>query len=400
VVTEASQQVVRERAVRMVFEHEGQSASEYGALCKDPSGACGGLGRFVRILLKRWRALLALVRVTFHQLRLRWRHEPVVWWVLSPPPGMVNIGDHAQAVAIAAWLELDLDVDPIEVDKDEYRLLARVMPFLVRAEDLILIHSGGNLGDRGIWSETLRRRIITDFRHNAIISLPQTIYFSPTAEGRRQALRSSDVYGRHPDLVVVARDRVSLEIGGELFPASCHMSVPDMVLTIPRRPDTAGEGVLLCIRKDNESVMSRRDVETIVKGLQGRRVTHYDTDLDSGIARRKRQGVLQDTLQLFADHSIVVTDRFHGMVLAYIAGTRCVALPNIDHKVRSGSEWFGGCSTIRFVEFPGDVEHAVSMLEAETPEIGHAAVDRHIAEAFRQLSELVRARIRSPQIPR
>ncbi len=276
------------------------------------------------------------------------RSGPRLWYFLTPPPHLSNVGDHAQTVAIDAWIRSELGATPIEFDKDDYRRLQPILRRIVKDDDLVLIHSGGNLGDRGIWSETLRRQIISGFPANRVLSLPQTIYFSDTEAGRSEARSSSTTYNAHNNLVVLARDGVSLDIGRSLFPSACNEAVPDFVLSMPRRPDTSvREGVLLCLRSDNESVLSAAERQSLTDAIEGSPISTFDTTLDDPIAHSDRARILQETLDLFAKHAIVVTDRFHGVIFSYLTRTPCVVMESADHKLASSVQWFSGCDHVQ-----------------------------------------------------
>ena len=122
----------------------------------------------------------------------------------------------------------------------------------------MFLHSGGNLGDRGIWSETARRTIIEALPDNRIVSLPQTIFFSDTPFGRYQKQVSQAVYARHGHLTVIGRDGVSGSLAKALFPRSQVTTMPDFVLSLRKedfnpapRPENAGK-IMICLRLDSE----------------------------------------------------------------------------------------------------------------------------------------------------
>lgn len=313
-------------------------------------------------LVRRAKTAAALSLTAGRGARGYVRSGPRLWYLLTPPPHLANVGDHAQAVAINAWIRNELGAVPIELDKDDYRRLRAPLRKLVKDEDLILIHSGGNLGDRGIWSETLRRQIISDFPQNRILSLPQTIFFSDTEVGRAEAQTSSSIYRAHGRLVVLARDRVSLEIGRSLFPNSCDEATPDFVLSMPRREDPSSRsGVLLCLRNDDESALGPDQRQALRDLITIGPVTAFDTTLDHPIARSDRSRILDETLELFARQAVVVTDRFHGVIFSYLTRTPCVVLGSADHKLESSVQWFDGCDVVHHAD---TVEEAIELVNA------------------------------------
>ena len=295
------------------------------------------------------------------------RRSKIVY-ALTPPSGLRNIGDHAQAVAIHAWLRKHFPDRPVlEVDKNEALFCIGHLQSAVGPEELIFLHSGGNLGDRGIWSETGRRNLIEAFPNNPIISLPQTIFFSDTPEGHRQRAISQQIYARHPRLTIIGRDLESGRIAAELFPKATTFAMPDFVLSLDRKParrsapaeDVSSRKVLLCLRRDNESALSDADKQRLPTLLSMATET-FDTTLDRPIEIEQREKILNETLDYFGSFDAVVTDRYHGLIFAVLCHVPTVVLRTVDHKLISAVDWF---SDIRAVKFAESLEDVPRLLE-------------------------------------
>lgn len=339
------------------------------------------------------RAALACVRVGARGVRLRGRQK--ILYALTPPPSLSNVGDHAQVVAIRAWLARHHSGLPVlEVDKRESLDAGPVLSRLVGPEDLIYLHSGGNLGDRGLWSETARRSLIARFPDNAIVSLPQTIYFSDTDDGRRQRAITERVYGAHPRLTVIGRDPESHAIANAMFPSARTLAMPDFVLSLPPReprPRPAGSArVLLCLRRDAESVLGRDDVESLRRALAPDLTTSFDTTLAEPIPRSRRHAIVEETLDLFSAHDAVITDRYHGLIFAVLCRRPCVALPTVDHKLTSAMHWFEGVPFVRMVERPADAPSAMRDLMAQPSDTDRGVPDWN-AEYFDRIPDSIGA---------
>ena len=166
-------------------------------------------------------------------------------------------------VAIQRWIGRHYPGVPIvELDKNVVLACRDEIVRNARKDDLVFLHSGGNLGDRGIWSETARRTIIEALPDNRIVSLPQTIFFSDTPFGHYQKQVSQAVYARHGHLTVIGRDGVSGSLAKALFPRSQVTTMPDFVLSLRKedfdpapRPENAGK-IMICLRLDCESVFT------------------------------------------------------------------------------------------------------------------------------------------------
>jgi pyruvyl transferase EpsI len=287
------------------------------------------------------------------EARARW--PSVIWpssatpraiYALTPAARLRNVGDQAQVVAIERWLARHYPDHPIvELDKDLVLGCIDDLKRRVRRQDLIFLHSGGNLGDRNRWSEAGRRAMIEAFPDNRIVSLPQTIYFSDTPVGRHEREISRGIYGRHRGLTVIGRDEISGRLAKELFPRAQIATMPDFVLSLRAEdfaltPAATHKGrIMLCLRLDGESAFDQNQRRALAESL-GWPTTMYDTTLDHDIPAADRLRILTETLSLFDGHRAVVTDRFHGLIFAVICRKPAVVLPTVDHKLTSAIAWF------------------------------------------------------------
>jgi pyruvyl transferase EpsI len=291
---------------------------------------------------------------------------------ITPPRTLSNVGDQAQAVAIHRWFRRHFpEFAVVELDKD---LSARPLPNLRRElkdGDLVFLHSGGNLGDRGLYTERGRRNLIELFPDLPVISLPQTIHFSDTAAGREERAQSVAIYERHPRLTVLGRDRESTKLAGELFPKARVQSAPDFVLSLsPRDERGKRSGTLLCLRNDSEGVLASADRTALSRELAS--AHEYDTTVPVPIPPEQRAAFLDEALDLFASHEAIVTVRFHGVIFSVLTRTPCVALRTVDHKLTSAIEWFEGVDFVRMAatreEVPGVLERVKAAARDRVPD--------------------------------
>ena len=332
--------------------------------------------RIYRRLVKTIRFSLAIpLSIGFACRHRRLRRVRKIIYVVTPPPYLPNIGDHAQVIAIRRWMEKHFDGFPvIELDMDECKWYLPAIRWLIRPDDLIFFHSGGNLGDRGIWCENRRRLYIRSFPDHKIISLPQTIYFSDTPRGRKERENTRRIYAAHPDLTIIARDAQSGRIANELFPRATTFSIPDFVLSLPPRrrlrEDTTGK-VLLCLRRDIEAALTPEERERI-PGIIPYRTDFFDTTFSHPIKARDRETLLTQTLDYFSSFDGIITDRYHGVIFAVICRRPCLVLPTVDHKLTSAIEWFREVPFISIArnldEIPGKLKNCLSVKDRSVPD--------------------------------
>lgn len=311
------------------------------------------------------------------------KNQRKIIYALTPPPHLKNVGDHAQVVAIRLWLQKHFPELPvIELDKDESQKLLPALKELVQPSDLFFLHSGGNLGDRGIWSESIRRLLISSFPQNQIVSLPQTIHFSDTPTGRIERETTHRIYTAHPNLTVIGRDPQSGELAKELFPKAQTFCTPDFVLSLPPRQSDIKNNppkILLCLRLDDESALNAQQRKEIGEKLPYD-CTYFDTTIASPIKASERNDVLERTLDLFQSVDVVVTDRYHGLIFTILCRKPCVVLPTVDHKLTSAMHWFQEIPFIKFVPninaIPSLVEQCLSIESREVPDWNQIYFDK------------------------
>lgn len=288
-------------------------------------------------------------------------NEKRIIYGITPPASLSNLGDQAQVVAIYDWLQrMFPEYKIIEVNKSEVTFCISYFKNLVRPEDLIVLHSGGNLGDRGMWSENSRRLMIQNFPKNKILSLPQTINFRDTDVGKKELSISKSIYNAHANLTIVARDKQSLSLANEYFPNCKTDKAPDFVLSygekVPLVQKTNGK-VLFCLREDNESAIdgSQRN-----KLLAACKLPYdvFDTTIPQKIINSERKGKLDETLEMFSKYDYIVTDRFHGLIFAILCKKPTVVLKTVDHKLTSAFDWF---DEVKFVQFADSIDDVPSV---------------------------------------
>src|SRR5690606_36394559 len=221
----------------------------------------------------------------------------------------------------------------------------------IKKEDIITIVGGGNMGDLYDQIEFIRQLVIKFFPNNKIVSFPQTIDFSDTKEGLRLLRVAQNVYNKHKELHIVAREQVSFQKMKEVFPKSNVYLCPDIVLSLNLANGSSANrsGVVFCMRADAEKAMSQTE-ENLLRTIVSERfesAMDYDTHIGrSGLSRQERELELEKIWKCFREAELVVTDRLHGMIFCYITNTPCIVFQNNNHKIRETYEWIAGKSNI------------------------------------------------------
>lgn len=150
-----------------------------------------------------------------------------------------NSGDSAIWLGEVALLEaMGIEVVYIcgidDCVKEEYDAALKHIP---RKQTAIMLHGGGNFGDLWVSHQFSRNKIIDENHDRKIVHFPQTFEFDPKRPSEL-FVKVKEVYGKHDDLTLVARDSESYAFMAESFPTVTVRLVPDMAFFIGYNPNS------------------------------------------------------------------------------------------------------------------------------------------------------------------
>lgn len=249
---------------------------------------------------------------------------------------------------------------------------------------IVLINGGGNLGDLYPRHQRIRERLLSIYKRNRVVQLPQSIQF----DRNENADACARIFNEHPDFHLVVRDRESLEKAGRLYAGPVHLC-PDMALCLTELPAIAPTlDTVALIRDDKEGLFRKEAVQVGLPvfdwldepALLGRAVGWITR---KGRAGRAPAGRLREKVYHFAAHTrlrrgcrllsrgrVVVTDRLHAHILCTMLEIPHVVLDNSYGKISSfRKEWNTGggglCNVARSVEEAVSLASDLRAMKAE-----------------------------------
>lgn len=283
---------------------------------------------------------------------------PHVWILGTPEHG--NLGDQAIVYAMQQYVNRILpDWEIIEISERQLEKQIAELRLAILPEDLILLVGGGNLGDLYLGPEQARRIAIENFPCNQIILFPQSIYFLNS-----ESIKETEkIFALHSNLILCAREQFSFNQMKKYFPSNRVLLMPDIVLSIRVKANAKKrEGVVLLIRLDKESILSKENLYKIRVMLSNRFETMTFGDTIVRHSCRNREEELFKKLEQIKQAKLVITDRLHGAIFSAITGTPCVLLPNHYHKVQGIYEWLKRLPYIRFCQEMSQINSIVDEL--------------------------------------
>lgn len=286
--------------------------------------------------------------------------------ILMGVPHHNNLGDHAITIAEKKYIEDNFtEYKYFEISEETIEECIYKITDYIEDEDIIFLHGGGNLGDEYLYVENGRRKVIELLPNNRIIIFPQTIYFSDTKSGKEELEKTKEIYSKHKNLTIIARESTSFEIMKKEFPNNRVIQTPDIVLYLDETKSTSKrKGLLFIFRGDIEANVSTEErlyMENIAKEYF-KQIEFDDTAKGPNILEKDREKKLEEMLEKYRKSELVITDRLHGMIFAAITSTPCISLDNYNHKIKACSETLRGLDYIRYIENANEIEENIKYL--------------------------------------
>jgi exopolysaccharide biosynthesis predicted pyruvyltransferase EpsI len=256
-------------------------------------------------------------------------------------PTHSNLGDQAQTFCILKWMHENYPSYKIicAPKKITPTKTLQLMHDRIKPEDLLFVHSGYLLFDPHPELPYICE-IVNLFKEKRIVILPQTINLI----SQDTIKKVQETFNKHSNLTILCRDNVSYTNAQKIF-YNCKLILwPDFVTSLigTKSYKTKRNGILFCLRNDNEKYYSDEELNNLKQKLNGNVINRYDTTiLNSAYAWKfSRKKLIQYALDKFSKYQLIITDRYHGTIFSQIASTPVIVLASTDHKLKSGVEWF------------------------------------------------------------
>lgn len=268
-----------------------------------------------------------------------------------------NLGDVAITYAQTKFLKDNFKNDNIiEIPISQTFAAIKIIKREIRQNDIITLIGGGNTSDLYDDIEFLRQLVIWNFRRHVIIGFPQTFDLSETAAGRFTSWTIKAIYNRARKLFIYARETNTFNVIRKRYPNINVEMLPDIVMSLDERQTQNRKGILLCLRSDKEKSTNKAIIDNILAKLnQIYRQTDIADNQINAVTLENRYSLFHEQLGKFRKHEVVLTDRLHGMIFAFITGTPAYVFDNSNHKISACYQWIKDCGYIQLVKSADDV---------------------------------------------
>ena len=279
-----------------------------------------------------------------------------------------NVGDLAISLSQYEFVREKVggDIEIIRILYSDFWKYFKWIEKNITEDDLIIIVGGGNIGDVYIEAEEIRQVIIRKYPQNEIIVFPSTIFYQNTSKNNEIYQKSLKIYNTHKKLFLYARERYSYDLLKKFYPHCKVYLLPDIVFSYPYITNNLPREnkILLCLRHDAEGVLSENQINKILDVCKSKckHVFFTDTFIENVYAPddSKRKEIIQKKLAEFSQAQLIITDRLHGMILAYLSKTPCIVLSNYNYKIEGVYEWI---KEIEWVVYTDKIEKIDSLTD-------------------------------------
>lgn len=308
-----------------------------------------------------------------------------------------NVGDYAITYAERAFLKKNFGCYkvieiPSVICKDGMELLTKY----IKSDELIIISGGGYMGNLWIeYGEENVRNILSVFKNNNILIMPQTIYFTDDEDGEKEEKISKRYLDEHKHLKICLRDRDSVYKAESMLDDKKKIEyLPDIVLYLNLSDNQKIRNkYTLCLRSDKEQIISDEQVNSIKQMIKSRSedIQYMSMNIEDTEYKGDYFEKVNEKLELIKSSKLVITDRLHCMLLCAVTGTPCIAFNNLSHKVSGVYEWINKLEYIQLYDETLGIEKQFDYFAADN--MFYTYDFQCVSTYFQKLADLIRKMI-------
>lgn len=230
-------------------------------------------------------------------------------------------------------------------------------------DDIFTLIGGGNNGDLYEFIELNRRFLLSKFGKNKIVSFPQSVVFSKDSIFKRKFIKLAK---KNKNSYFFAREKQSYNRYKDMNIENTFL-VPDIVFYyekyIKKIKLSDKSGVSFIFRNDKEKSMSNSYENMFLEEIKKRKLDYVYADTCDIVYNDNRLELLNNFINNLSQKKLVITDRLHGMILAYITDTPCIVIDNNNHKIKSTYDtWLKNQNFIKMINSEEEIPNLIDEL--------------------------------------
>ncbi|AVR05020.1 polysaccharide pyruvyl transferase family protein [Pluralibacter gergoviae] len=304
-----------------------------------------------------------------------------------------NAGDQEITLAQKKFINQHLpDHLYIEIEKEKTKFIIDELALRLKTDDFVFIQGGGTFSDLYPEHELPRQLIIKKLKDAPckIIQFPISFYY----DNLKEFQDAKKFYNNAKNLTLFVRESKSYKcIKQYLETPSFH--IPDIVLSQDESDSQVirGEQILIMFRNDCECLISKDLANDIIEYFSKKhQVTLTDNYVENNVLTFEfnREELLKLKFDEFRKAKLIITDRLHGMIFAYITKTPVIVFDNSYGKVKfSYQDWLADCDYIVFLDSTSSTVNDV-IAAAEKLINSKRVFSLNVNSAFNPLIDVIR----------
>lgn len=280
-------------------------------------------------------------------------------------PEHLNYGDVAIFVAEMEFLKKYLPDFEIVTIPERF-VIQKIFDVkgMIDTSDIVALHGGGNMGDIWPFPDMIRQNVIREFGNKyRLICFPQSISYSSLSWINEM----QHILKKCNNISMFARDSNSFKIMKDMFPSNvkCFL-IPDIVMSLDKyNSEFSKKDILFLMRRDREKLSNPyyRNIKSYISKKYKYRTGDTVGDIWYRIDENTAPKRLDNKLKYIQKAKLIITDRLHGMIFAYITRTPVLVFDNNNHKIRNFyNTWFSGENEAIFFVNNGELNNAIEFI--------------------------------------
>ena len=251
----------------------------------------------------------------------------------------------------------------------------------------VCLHGGGYLGDLWPDEDDVVMRTIELLCDNKILFFPQTFCCN---EVESYFIKNRQKFENCKHLVLFARDYFTYNCLKKHLKNKV-MLAPDIVLYEKRRGYKKKKQVTICLRNDIEKTMNSRTEKNIIQSI-GNTYSLRRTDMVMNriIHLFNRKRMVRRKMREIGVSQLLITDRLHGMIFAYLTMTPCLMFDSKSPKIRGVYEWIKGSDYIVFHDNNKAIREEINEMIERSYTYNYSIAKSSFAEIKKELIGIIR----------
>ncbi|XXD09012.1 polysaccharide pyruvyl transferase family protein [Klebsiella sp. R445] len=240
----------------------------------------------------------------------------------------------------------------IEIEKEKVKYVIDDIVGKAKSDDIVFIQGGGTLSDLYPEHEGPRQLLLKKLKDSPckIIQFPVSFYYENVESFRK----IKNIYNEAKNLTLFVRESKSYNILKEELDIPVH-HIPDIVLSQDETSVSGrGNDVLIMFRSDMECLLPKDLANSIVDYFSKHNdVLITDNYVENYVLtfEKNRELLLSKKFEEFRRAKLIITDRLHGMIFAYVTKTPAIVFDNSYGKVKYSYEnWLHGSEYIKYLD--------------------------------------------------